>query len=193
MSKPVFIVIAGANGAGKSTLTHSEIAVFSEYPVLDPDVIANTIHFANEQASALAAGRAVLESVEKFLEAKKSFAVETTFSGKNYLRIMVDARRRLFHVIFVYVGTSSVEINLSRIADRVRKGGHHVPESDVRRRFERSFQNLQAGIELSDVAILFDNSSSRGHQLVCVSDAGRLQWFEPLPRWAEELRNKLTS
>lgn len=36
----------------------------------------------------------------------------------------------------------SIETCLARVAERVRKGGHDVPESDVRRRFSRSCSNF---------------------------------------------------
>ncbi|HET6181070.1 MAG TPA: hypothetical protein VFE61_29395 [Candidatus Sulfotelmatobacter sp.] len=64
--------------------------------------------------------------------------METTLAGKNYLRMMLDARVRGYEVVLVYIGTESVEINLARIKNRVLAGGHDVPEVDVRRRYERS-------------------------------------------------------
>ncbi|HVW76634.1 MAG TPA: zeta toxin family protein [Alloacidobacterium sp.] len=188
MSAPVFIVIAGANGAGKSTLTHSPFPIFSQFPILDPDAIANKIRFSNEQASALLAGREVLQKIEFYLEGKQSFAVETTLSGKNYLRIMADARQRGFRIDLIYIGTRNVEINLARIADRVQSGGHNVPEPDVRRRYGRSFQHLPKACELADVVILFDNSDDEGYQLIGAGDKLGFQWMEPLPKWAVALK-----
>jgi predicted ABC-type ATPase len=86
------------------------------------------------------AGKEVLRLAKEHLERRKSFAVETTFSGKNYLQMMQYARgvERAFEVILVYIGTESVEINLARIARRALAGGHHVPEVDVRRSRVRS-------------------------------------------------------
>jgi predicted ABC-type ATPase len=185
---PVFIVIAGANGAGKSTLTNSEFPIFSQFPVLDPDVVAKTIQSTVEEASPIAAGRQVLHSIERFLDEKRSFAIETTLSGKNYLRTMTEARQREFQVILVYIGTESVEINITRIANRVLAGGHNVPETDVRRRYIRSFENLLLAIDRADEVILFDNSTDQGYQLTGVGNADQFQWMEPLPRWAEQLR-----
>jgi predicted ABC-type ATPase len=188
VKQPVFTVVAGANGCGKSTLTSGSPSDFSLIPLLDPDAIANTVRFSNAETSALLAGREVLRRVQSYLEAKQSFAVETTLSGKNYLRTMARARLSGFRVDLVYIGTRNVEINLSRIIDRVLSGGHNVPEADVRRRYVRSFQHLPKACDLADAVILFDNSHTIGYQLVGVGDKDNFQWIEPLPEWAVILK-----
>jgi predicted ABC-type ATPase len=83
--------------------------------------------------------------------------VETTLSGKNYLQMMQYARGidRGFEVVLIYIGTERVEINLARIAKRVRTGGHDVPEIDVRRRYLRSMQNLPVAAGIADRVLLF--------------------------------------
>ena len=191
MKQPVFTVIAGANGSGKSTLTSGSPDDFSQFPVLDPDAIANTIRSSDLHAVALTAGRRVLERMESYIEAKKSFAVETTLSGKNYLRTMAVAHQRGFQVVLVYIGTTNVEINLARIAARVLVGGHDVPETDVRRRYARSFHHLPSASTLADAVILFDNSTEQGYQLVGLGNVNQFQWMESLPRWAAQLRISL--
>ena len=182
MSAPVFVIIAGANGAGKSTLTQSRFPLFSQFPLLDPDAIANTIRPSELHAVALAAGRMVLERVESYFKARHSFAVETTLSGKNYLRTMANAREQGFKVVLVYIGTENVEINLSRIANRVATGGHDIPEADVRRRYRRSFEHLPLAFAKADGIILFDNSTDQGYQLAGTGEKDRFRWIDPLPQ-----------
>ena len=98
---------------------------------------------------------------------------------------MVDARIRGFEVVLVYIGTENVGINLARIRNRGLAGGHDVPESDVRRRYERSFKSLLIAIERADHTILFDNSTEEGYQLVAVLGPSGNKWFEPVPDWAK--------
>jgi predicted ABC-type ATPase len=126
------------------------------------------------------------------LHDQKSFAVETTLSGKNYLQMMLDAGNLGFEVVLVYIGTETVEINLARIATRVLAGGHDVPEADVRRRYQRSLKNVSTAILRADHVILFDNSSELGYQFLGVIDQGQTEWLEPLPNWAVELRRYLS-
>jgi predicted ABC-type ATPase len=181
---PRLTIIAGANGCGKSTLTSRSSFIYKT-PLLDPDAISKALQPSIPGASAVAAARQVLISAGKHIETCESFAVETTLSGKHYLRMMVDARIRGFEVVLVYIGTENVEINLARIRNRVLAGGHDVPESDVRRRYQRSFKSLLIAIERADHTILFDNSTEEGYRLISVLGPSASQWFEPVPDWAK--------
>jgi predicted ABC-type ATPase len=180
---PRLTIIAGANGCGKSTLTSRSSFIYKT-PLLDPDAISKALQPSIPGASAVAAARQVLISAGKHIERSESFAVETTLAGKHYLRMMVDARIRGFEVVLVYIGTENVEINLARIRNRVLAGGHDVPESDVRRRYQRSFKSLLIAMERADHTILFDNSTEEGYRLVAVLGSSGSQWFEPVPDWA---------
>jgi predicted ABC-type ATPase len=142
LSNPTLTIVAGANGSGKSTLTRWASSLFRDLPVFDPDTISNTLQSEVKTTFPIAGARQVLESAKDHLARSKSFAVETTLAGKNYLRMMIEARNVGFEIGLVYIGTDNVEINLARIRDRVLAGGHDVPENDVRRRYQRSFENL---------------------------------------------------
>jgi predicted ABC-type ATPase len=182
--RPRLTFIAGANGSGKTTLTRWNSALFREIPLLDPDAIANTLQATTSMLPPVAAARQVLKSAAEHLARSESFAVETTLSGKNYLQMMLDAKARGFEVRLVYIGTENVEINLARIRNRVLAGGHDVPEKDVRRRYQRSLENLPVAIERADDSILFDNSTSDGYRLVAILGLTGNRWFEPKPSWA---------
>ena len=192
MSRPTFTIVAGANGAGKSTLTSGNLDIFGGVPLLDPDAFATTIRATGTGLAAISAGKEVLRVAKGHLERRKSFAVETTLSGKNYLQMMQYARgvERAFEVILIYIGTESVEINLARIAKRVLAGGHNVPEVDVRRRYVRSLQNLPTAVENADQVLLFDNSKELGCQTIGLLGNSGHQWFRPIPVWAAELEKK---
>jgi len=169
-------------------LTGGNLDLFSAFPLLDPDVLANTLQADALNPSPLSAGREVLAKVDEHLKHGQSFAIETTLSGKNYLRTMLVAREMGFNAALVYVGTSSVEINIARIARRVIGGGHNVPDADVRRRYERSLSNLVIAAHRADFVIVFDNSTDRGYQKVVLIDKDECTWFDPVPSWAEPLR-----
>jgi predicted ABC-type ATPase len=177
-------LIAGANGSGKTTLTRWNVELFKDIPVLDPDSIGKTLQPTASTAFPIAGARQVLRSANDQLRQAKSFAVETTLSGKNYLRMMLDAHRRGFEIVLVYIGTENIEINLGRIRDRVLAGGHDVPEADVRRRYQRSLANLPIAVKRADHTILFDNSTEEGYRLVAILSPTGNQWLKPRPAWA---------
>jgi predicted ABC-type ATPase len=145
VTKPRLTIIAGANGSGKTTLT-SDIKFFRENPLLDPDAIGKTLQSTMPAAFPVASARHVLTAAGKHIAKGESFAVETTLSGRSYLRMMLAARKRSFEIVLVYIGTENLETNLARIKNRVLAGGHNVPEEDVRRRYTRSFENLPTAI-----------------------------------------------
>jgi predicted ABC-type ATPase len=159
-------------------------------PSTRPGCICKNHPFNWEALSPIAAGREVLRLTEEHLKRRQSFAVETTLSGQNYLKMMRYARGigRGFEVTLIYIGTESVEINLARIAERVRAGGHNVPEIDVRRRYLRSLDNLPLAVKNADHVLLFDNSHEQGYQLVGVLSRNKCEWFSPLPSWVAELK-----
>ena len=125
-----------------------------------------------------------MKAASKHLREAQSFAVETTLAGKNYLRMMLEARRGGFEIVLVYIGTEDVGINLARIRNRVLAGGHDVPPEDVRRRYERSFANLPIAIKRADHTILFDNSTEEGYRLVAILSPTESQWLTAPPNWA---------
>ena len=105
MSRPTLTLIAGANGSGKTTLTRWNSELFREIPVLDPDTIGKTLQSTTSAAFPITGARQVLASAAEHLKSGRSFAVETTLSGKNYLFMMAEARRRGFEIVLVYIGT----------------------------------------------------------------------------------------
>lgn len=195
MKRPSLTFVAGPNGSGKSTLTSGNLDFFSTFPLLDPDALANTIQADAHNSSPLAAGRQVLQKIEDNLNARRTFAVETTLSGKVYLQTMLQARALGFNVNLIFVGISDVDINLARVAKRVVLKGHSVPELDIRRRYQRSLDHLVIAAHRADLALIFDNSrpvlenpGGHAYHLAAVIENGSPTWFPPIPAWLGPLK-----
>lgn len=174
-------VIAGANGSGKSTLTKQ-----FERPILliDPDAIARELNPLDPSSAAIAAGRQVLALSQQYIQSESSFVVETTFAGNTYIKLMREAKSRGWLVVLIYIGIDNPKINILRVADRVKLGGHDVPRSDILRRYERSLANLNKAAQIVDELILYDNSTDVGHQLVAAIESCRSVVYVPeLPSW----------
>jgi predicted ABC-type ATPase len=176
-------VVAGPNGAGKSTLTRLQLAA-TGIPVLDPDALARQLDPADPSRAAIAASRRVLSQSQAFLAARQSFVLETTLAGHTALQTMLRAHAAGFAIDLLYVCLSSVDGHLARISARVAQGGHTVPERDVRRRYARSLANLPQAMTRCDHALVFDNSSTDGFQLILQWAHGEVVWRAPtLPVW----------
>lgn len=181
--RPTLTVIAGPNGSGKSTITALTLARLL-VPIVDPDAIARELRPDAPEQAAVEAGREALKRQTAYVEGDASFIVETTLSGAGVLRLMERARRQGFAVHLLFVAIDDVQTNIERIAGRVTRGGHHVPDEDVRRRYERSMENLGRAIELADRAVITDNSSEQGPRDVLVIDNGRIiEQAQDLPAW----------
>jgi predicted ABC-type ATPase len=185
---PILTVVAGPNGSGKSTLTRVAREAFQDIPILDPDAIAKKLQNTSATGgSAIDAGREVLERAADFMRCRQSFLVETTLSGNTYLRMMREAKALGYQTSLFFVGTTDIEINLKRVAERVSKGGHDVPEEDQRRRYPRSMANMRTAFELADEAVLWDNSGQT-HVRLALKDSAGITILRALPDWAAFLR-----
>jgi len=140
MSKQL-TVVAGPNGSGKTTLAHAYLQQ-REARYLGADAIAEELSPGLPEKAQIEAGRRFLEALEDALKEDQSLLVESTLSGKGFGRLVERARERDFATAIVFLFLDSADTCVARVQERKRKGGHGVPEADIRRRFDRSLQNF---------------------------------------------------
>lgn len=88
-----------------------------------------------------------------------SFALESTLSGKTYVSRILDWRRRGYLVALFFLSLPSADFAVSRVRQRVREGGHPVPEATVRRRFAAGLDNCKRLYQpIVDAWAMYDNS-----------------------------------
>jgi predicted ABC-type ATPase len=103
----------------------------------------------------------MLAEIENFMRQKEDFGFETTLSGRSDLNVTRRLRKRGYVVHLFYLWVPSVELALSRVRERVSRGGHDVAEAVVRRRFGRSIANFLVHYRLQgDRWIFYDNSAA---------------------------------
>jgi predicted ABC-type ATPase len=135
---PVLCILGGCNGAGKTTLARELLPRLGLMRFLNADEIARGLSPLDPSLSAFRAGRLLLEEAKTLVAAKASFAIESTLSGKTHLALIREAKARGYRFLLHYIVIGSATQAVARVALRVKVGGHHVPEADVRRRYERS-------------------------------------------------------
>ena len=173
--KRIFI-IAGPNGAGKSTFAREFLPNEGDCPVfVNADLIAAGLSpFAPEKA-AIRAGRLMLEEVHRHAAEGRSFAFETTLSGRGYAPLIGRWQAAGYEVNLVFLRLPSVEMAIERVAVRVAQGGHHIPSEVVARRFAKGWHNFESLYrERVDSWQLFDNA---GEAMVLLDEGGRT-WGE---------------
>lgn len=150
----IYTIIAGVNGVGKSSLTGALKAQQSDFGIIiDADKISAKLK------NPVAGGKATVMLIDDALKRGISFTQETTLSGKKTEKTIKRAIEAGYKIRLYYVGLNSREESLSRIKNRVAKGGHDIPREDVVRRFENRFKDLIKILPYCDEALFFDNEN----------------------------------
>ncbi len=142
-SKPIVVVLAGPNGSGKTTAAPKVLRDrlhVSEF--VNADTIARGLSEFNVASVAFDAGRIMLRRLDQLAEQRADFAFETTLSSRTFapfLRGLIDSG---YDAQLEFFWVPSPDLNILRVADRVRRGGHFVPEADIRRRYVRGISNF---------------------------------------------------
>ena len=150
-----YTIIGGVNGVGKSSLTgvlvgeHNDLGI-----VVDTDSLT-----AKQGGDKLRGGKEAIRIINDCLEKGVNFTQETTLSGRKTLHTINSAREKDYYIRLYYVGISSAEESISRISNRVRKGGHNIPTEDVIRRYEKRFEDLINILPYCDEVHFYDNEN----------------------------------
>ena len=154
------VIIAGPNGAGKTILAREFLPNEAHCLIfINADLIAAGLSpFAPELAD-IKAGKLMLRTIDENIVKGESFAFETTLSGKGYARDIPRWQSLGYHVKLVFLQLPDAETAIARVAERVRQGGHNVPEATIRRRFDAGVRNFnQLYQPLVDAWFLFDSA-----------------------------------
>lgn len=155
-------MLAGVNGAGKSSLGGAAVRdLGGEY--YNPDEVARSLMVANPRLDQTEAnGKAWLigkKLLEKAIAHRLDFAFESTLGANTIPALLREAAQKGFEVHVWYAGLSSPELHIARVKSRVRKGGHHIPEADIRRRYGHSRLNLIDLLPHLAALHIYDNSA----------------------------------
>ncbi len=176
-----YVIYAGVNGAGKSTFYNMK----SQYslPRVNTDEIVKELGDWKNVTDVMRAGKIAVKRIDEYFSQGISFNQETTLCGHSIFRNMQRAKQQGYVIELFYVGLDSAEIAKERIAKRVERGGHGIPDEDVERRYVESLKNLRRAIELCDLVSINDNTETmrrfaiyRNGQL-CLLSRNVPEWF----------------
>lgn len=167
---PLVVVIAGPNGAGKSTmaprLLQQALAV-TEF--VNADTIATGLSAFRPESVAIAAGRVMLTRLRALADARADFAFETTLASRSFAPWLARLRASGYRVHLAFLSLPDADLAVARVAERVRQGGHDVPEVVIRRRFTAGLRNFFAVYRsIADTWQMFDNTTPGAPRLVAL-------------------------
>jgi predicted ABC-type ATPase len=160
VTQPKIIVLAGPNGAGKTTFAREFLPQEAGCPVfVNADLIAAGLSPFSPESAAIQAGRIMLQAIAQHVVKRESFAFETTLSGMSYARQIPQWRQMGYSVELFFLSLPSADMAVQRVAERVRQGGHDIPEATIRRRFAAGWRLFATVYQpLVDKWVLYDNA-----------------------------------
>lgn len=143
MNRPNLYIIAGPNGAGKTTASYTLLPEMLHcYNFVNADEIARGLSPFSPDTVDVQAARIMLTRIEELLAQKADFAIETTLATRSYVQLVKRAQAIGYKVHLLFFCLESPEQAIQRVAQRVREGGHGIPEDVIRRRYQRGLFNL---------------------------------------------------
>lgn len=113
-----------------------------------------------------------------------SFTFETVMSSEDKVAFLRKAQAQGFRTYLYFVATDDPDINLARVRQRVREGGHDVPPDKIVERYHRSIALLNDAVEYTNRTYIFDNSGDEPLWLAEVTDGQKLSIHaDQLPHW----------
>ena len=160
MADKKILIIAGPNDAGKTTFATEFLPNEADRPYfVNADLIAAGLSPFNPAPLAVQAGKLMVKQIREHANKGRSFAFETTLSGRRYARWIPEWRNGGYRVKLFFLRLPTPEMAIERVAQRVAEGGHDVPEEVIRRRFHAGWGNFdQIFKNIVDDWAVYDNS-----------------------------------
>ncbi len=157
--QPTCYVIAGPNGAGKTSASLRILPPLSCMEYVNADAIAAALSPFQPEKSAIEAGRLMLQRIHELAEQGVDFAFETTLASRSFVPFLKRCKEKGYQIVLIYVYLSTPDLAVSRVDERVKAGGHNIPEHVIRRRYTRSLHNfVNLYMSLADAWEIYDNS-----------------------------------
>ncbi len=172
---PNLILLAGPNGAGKSTAAREFLqGALGVDEFVNADVVARGLSAFAPERAAMEAGRITLARLRELTARRLDVAFETTLASRSFapwIRGLIESGYQ-FHLLFLWL--PSPELAVARVAERVRLGGHSVPEDVVVRRYQARLRNFfELYMPIATTWRFYDNEDPRNRRLVARGGRGR--------------------
>jgi len=191
VSTPHLHLVAGPNGSGKTTLIERVLQPVTHLPLVNADRIASERWPGGELAHAYEASRLAERERKRLMLARTSFIAETVFSHESKV-VLAEQAAMLGYLVQLHVVLVPVDLAVARVQDRVRRGGHDVPENKVRERYDRLWPLIARTVTRADRTDFYDNSSAgTALRRVAHAESGRLIGGADWPAWAPTVLTNL--
>jgi predicted ABC-type ATPase len=117
----------------------------------------------------------MLQRIHELAAKQVDFAFEITLASRSFVPLLKQFKAEGYQIVLSYFYLENPELAVSRLTERVLAGGHHIPESVIRRRYTRSLENLTTlYLSLADACEIYDNSDKKPQTVA---------WSLGTPKW----------
>lgn len=173
------------------------ISFFENHPLLEKADLTdelsllrfldNKIDFSNMSINSYYASICADFIRHQLLKSKISFTFETVMSSKDKVDFLKKAQEAGYRTYLYFIATQDPIVNISRVNNRVKLGGHSVPEDKIVSRYYRSLELLSEAVKYSTRAYIFDNSSQEKSWIAQINNAKEFEFkSETIPQWVDK-------
>ncbi|MGH6909204.1 MAG: AAA family ATPase, partial [Phenylobacterium sp.] len=148
---PILHILAGPNGAGKTTLYEARVRQLAKAPFVNADQLSSEAlgrHAESREEAELGQSLANARR-DALMSAGESLVTESTFSHPSKLDLIRQAKALGYRVFVYHVNVESADDAVARVAAREARGGHPVPEANIRGRYERNQPLIREAVRLA--------------------------------------------
>ena len=102
---------------------------------VNSDEFAKGLSPFQPEKAAIQASRYMILKIRYLLKRQLDFGIETTLATRTLMKTVRIAQAAGYTVTLLYFWLNSPELAVERVAARVEKGGHNIPEETIRRRY----------------------------------------------------------
>ncbi|NCO01379.1 MAG: hypothetical protein GW906_06090 [Epsilonproteobacteria bacterium] len=181
------------------------ISFFENHPLLEKADLTNELYllrfldnkidFSNMSINSYYASICADFIRSQLLKSKISFTFETVMSSKDKVDFLKKAQEAGYRTYLYFIATQDPIVNISRVNNRVKLGGHSVPEDKIVSRYYRSLELLSEAVKYSNRAYIFDNSSQEKSWIAQINNAKEFESkSDTIPQWVDKylLKTKQT-
>jgi predicted ABC-type ATPase len=173
------------------------ISFFENHPLLEKAdltnelcllrFVDNKIDFSNMSINSYYASICADFIRHQLLKSKISFTFETVMSSRDKVDFLKKAQETGYRTYLYFIATQDPIVNISRVNNRVKLGGHSVPEDKIVSRYYRSLELLSEAVKYSTRAYIFDNSSQEKSWIAQVNNSKEFEFkSETIPEWIDK-------
>ena len=121
------------------------------------------------------------------LKAKVSFTFETVMSSRDKVDFLKKAQDAGYRTYLYFIATQDPLVNISRVHNRVKLGGHGVPRDKIVSRYYRSLELLHEAVKYSSRAYIFDNSGTDRLWIAQINNGEEFTFkSDTIPEWVDK-------